>query len=107
MLAIASFVSTEIMACHSPLGETEREVTAASVAEVGNVADVMLTRGGGGAPLASVDKGRVLSGGESVDEGASDIENSWMYCFGASTITQGYIREMVNKGYFAEGEARA
>jgi hypothetical protein len=30
-----------------------------------------------------------------------------MYCFGVSMITLGQIHKMADKGYFAEGEARA
>jgi hypothetical protein len=44
---------------------------------------------------------------DSADGGASDDENSQMYYFGALTITLGKIKEMVEKGYFAESEARA
>jgi hypothetical protein len=36
---------------------------------------------------------------------SSDDESSCTYCFGASTITLDHIREMAEKGYFAEGEA--
>jgi hypothetical protein len=53
-------------------------------------------------------EGRVLSVGrtdESANEGASGNENSWTYSFGASTITLSRIKEMVEKGYFANGEA--
>jgi hypothetical protein len=53
-------------------------------------------------------EGRVLSVGrtdESVNEGASGNENSRTYSFGASTITLSRIKEMVEKGYFANGEA--
>jgi hypothetical protein len=40
------------------------------------------------------------------DGGASDDEKSWTYYFGASTITLGKIKEMVEKGYFTESEAQ-
>jgi hypothetical protein len=50
---------------------------------------------------------RVSPSRGSGDEGVSDNESSRMYCFGALTITLGRIREMVEKGYFAHGEARA
>jgi hypothetical protein len=38
-------------------------------------------------------------------EGASDDENPQTYYFGSSTITVGKIKEMVEKGYFVEGES--
>jgi hypothetical protein len=98
------------MAHCSLLEETEREIAAVSVAEVGNMAEATPMGCGGGALATSDDKGHVLSRGESsdsTDEGISNNENSQTYCFGALTITQGHIREMVDKGYFTEGEARA
>jgi hypothetical protein len=60
--------------------------------------------------VAYGDEGRVSSEGrtnDSTDERASDNENSQTYNFGSSTITLGRIKEMVEKGYFADGEARA
>jgi hypothetical protein len=56
---------------------------------------------------ASDGKGHSLSArrtDDSTDGGASDDENSRTYYFGASTITLGKIKEMVEKGYFAECE---
>jgi hypothetical protein len=44
---------------------------------------------------------------DSLGEGASDDENSRTYYFGPLTITVGKIKEMVEKGYFMEGKARA
>jgi hypothetical protein len=97
------------MACCNPLGETKKEMVDAIEAEMEHVVEVAPT-GGGEAPVASDDEGRISSGGESgnsVDEDASDNENSRAYCFGGSTITQGRIKEMADKGYFMDGEARA
>jgi hypothetical protein len=45
------------------------------------------------------------AGGADTSVGTSDDENSQTYYFGPSTITRGKIKEMVEKGYFAEGEA--
>jgi hypothetical protein len=39
--------------------------------------------------------------------GSLDDENSQTYNFRASTITLGRIKEIVEKGYFADGEAQA
>jgi hypothetical protein len=66
--------------------------------------------GGGEMPGAPDDDGRARSAGATEDStggGASDGENSQTYYFGASTLTLGKIKEMVKKGYFAEGKARA
>jgi hypothetical protein len=66
--------------------------------------------GGDEMPMASSDEGHASSGGgtdDSADERASDNENLQTYNFGASTITLGSIKEMVEKWYFADGEARA
>jgi hypothetical protein len=60
--------------------------------------------------VVSVDESVVSRGGDwggSTDEGASGDESSRTYYFGASTITLDRIREMVEKGYFVEGEERA
>jgi hypothetical protein len=60
--------------------------------------------------VTSSDEGRVLSVGgtdDFADEKASDDESSRTYNFGASTITLGCIKEMVEKGYFADGKAWA
>jgi hypothetical protein len=100
------------MACYSPLSE----VIATNVAEAENM-DTMDHHietthivGGGEMPGASNDDGRALSARATedfADGGASDGELSRTYYFGVSTITLGKIKEMVKKGYFAEGEARA
>jgi hypothetical protein len=56
---------------------------------------------------ASDGEGPALSVGRAdTSIGASDDENSRMYYIGLSTITRDKIKEMVEKGYFAEGEAR-
>jgi hypothetical protein len=97
------------MAHCSPLGEIEKEMAIASVVEMKNVIEVAPTGSGDRAPAASDDESHVLSGADSsdsVDEGSSDNVNSQTYCFGASTITQGHIKEMVDKGYCLDGEAR-
>jgi hypothetical protein len=58
-------------------------------------------------PKASDGEGPALSAeGVETFTGASDDEHSWTYYFGSSTITRGKIKEMVEKGYFIEGEAR-
>jgi hypothetical protein len=52
-------------------------------------------------------RGEALSvEGVKTSAGASDDEHSRTYYFGSSTITRGKIKQMVEKGYFAEGEAR-
>jgi hypothetical protein len=40
-----------------------------------------------------------------LSEGGADNENSWTYYFRSLTITVGKSKEMVEKGYFVEGEA--
>jgi hypothetical protein len=70
---------------------------------------VAQTVGGDEIPTASGEEGRVSSVGgtyDYVDGGASDNENSRTYNFGASTIALGPIKEMVERGYFMDGEAR-
>jgi hypothetical protein len=60
-------------------------------------------------PIASNGEGHLSSpdaADDSLGEGASDDENSQTYYFVSSTITVGKIKEMVEKGYFMEGEAR-
>jgi hypothetical protein len=108
-----SFVRlTEMMARCSPLGE----VAATNVAEAKNVGGCINCDGGGAhrggdeMHVVSSDEGHASSGYgnfDSVDEKASDNENSHTYNFGASTITLGHIKEMEEKGYFVNGEARA
>jgi hypothetical protein len=95
------------MARGRSLEETKRDITAVALVETEVVAEVTPSGGGGEVPAESDGEGHVLSGGEpgdSVDEGASDNENSRTYCFGASTITLSCIKEMSDKGYFVEGE---
>jgi hypothetical protein len=58
---------------------------------------------GGKVPAASDNEGGI---DDSFDGGGSDIENSRTYNFLASTITLGCIKEMVDKEYFVDGEAR-
>jgi hypothetical protein len=93
----------------SPLSE----VAIANVAEVENVdrvtsaAQIVWTVGEN--PTASDGEGHLLSldaADDSLGEGACDDENSWIYYFVSLTITVGKIKEMVEKGYFMEGEAR-
>jgi hypothetical protein len=98
-----------VMAHCSPLGETEKEMATMSVVEMKNVIEVVPTGNGDRAPAASEDESHVSSGADSsdsMDEGASDNVNSQTYCFGASTITQGHIKGMVDKGYYVDGEVR-
>jgi hypothetical protein len=102
--------SPEVMARRSPLSE----VAAANVAEVENadrVADAaemvrMVAKrseaSNGGGHVSSLD-----AGDDSLGEGAFNDKNSRTYYFGSSTITVGKIKEMVEKGYFTEGEGRA
>jgi hypothetical protein len=102
----------KIMAHCSPLSE----ITTTNATEVENLggvestAEVAQTIGGDEVPVAFGDYGRVLSMGRTDDSmggGASDNKNSRTYNFRASTITLDHIKEMVEKGYFADGEARA
>jgi hypothetical protein len=74
------------------------------------VTEVAQAVDGGEGPVVSSDEGCVSSGGRtnnSRDNGISNNENLWMYTFGASTITVGRIKVMVEKGNFADGEAQA
>jgi hypothetical protein len=93
---------------------TLSEVAATNAAEVENVdrvadaAEVVWTVGV--MPRASDGEGHVSSldtGDNLLGEGAPDDKNSRTYYFGSSTITIGNITEMVEKGYFAKGEACA
>jgi hypothetical protein len=106
------FYLAKVMARCSPLSE----IAGANVVEAKNLdvaeipTEVARAVGGGEVPEASDGEGRASSVGgidDSTDGGASDIENSWMYYFVVSTITLGKIKEMVERGYFADGEARA
>jgi hypothetical protein len=74
-----------------------------------SVVEVARTIGADKVPTASDDEKCLLSPGgtdNSLGEGASDDENSWTYNFRTSTITIGRMKEMVEKGYFVDGEAR-
>jgi hypothetical protein len=99
------------MAHCSPLSE----IVVANVAEAENpdrveiAAEATQTIGGDEMPEASNGEGHASSADgtdNSMGGGASDNESSWTYYFKASTITLGKIKEMVEKGYIAEGEAR-
>jgi hypothetical protein len=90
------------------------EVNAANTTEVESqdrvesVMEVARTIGADKVPTASDDEKCLLSLGgtdNSLGEGASDDENSWTYNFRTSTITIGRMKEMVEKGYFVDGEA--
>jgi hypothetical protein len=95
------------MARCSPLGEA-----AATVVEVENIDEAVVaaelerafgencvTSDGENCPAS-------LDAEDALVEGASDGEKLRTYYFGSSTITVGKIKEMVEKGYFLEGEAR-
>jgi hypothetical protein len=94
----------------SPLGEATANIAEAENLDmVDNPAEVARTIGGGEVLGASDGEGPALSAGgtdNSADENASDDENSQTYYFGSSTITRGKIKEMVEKGYFAESKAQ-
>jgi hypothetical protein len=79
--------------------------------EVGTRVRDKTDAGGGEAPAAgSENEDAALGGGgsdDSADADASDNESSHTYCLSTSTITLGRIREMAEKGYFVEGQARA
>jgi hypothetical protein len=90
------------------------EVVAANATEVEDmdkVASVARIAWIVGEILAASDgEGRLLSpdaANDFLSNGASDDENSWTYYFRSSTITIAKINEMVEKGYFVDGEARA
>jgi hypothetical protein len=71
-----------------------REVAATNVSEVENLVGI-------GNLAEVVSSGHASSGGETdgfADNGASDNENSWMYCFGASTITLVVLGKWRRKG---------
>jgi hypothetical protein len=98
----------KVMSRYGPIGE----IAAINTTEVENLDMVDNPLGmfwviGGELSGASDGKGPALSaGGAEISIGASDDGNSRTYYFGPSTITRGKIKEMVEKGYFAEGEAR-
>jgi hypothetical protein len=96
------------MARCSPLSEA-----AATTAEVENIDEAVvaaeLVCAFGEDPAAFDGEKCVTSlGGEDIlSEGVSDNEKSRMYYFGSSTITVIKIKEIEEKGYFTEHEARA
>jgi hypothetical protein len=95
-----------------PLGEvvTANVAKAKNVVETENVMEVVPSVGGDEVHVVSGDEGHAFSRGEANDstgDGASNNENSWVYCFKASTITLGCIKEMTDKGYLVYGKARA
>jgi hypothetical protein len=51
-------------------------------------------------------RGEKLNGEDILSEDAPDNEKSRTYYFGSLTITIGKIKEMEEKGYFTEDEAR-
>jgi hypothetical protein len=97
------------MAHCNPLGEaTTRAVEVENIDRVVVMTDIEWTISEN--PAASDGEERLLSPGtadDSLGEGGSNDENSRTYYFGSSTITIGKIKEMVEKGYFLEGEPRA
>jgi hypothetical protein len=96
------------MVCFSPLSEDAANTT--EVENVDKVASaVEVAQIVGENHVASDGEGCLLSpdvADDSLDEGCSDDENSQSY-FGSLTITVGKIKEMVEKGYFVDGDARA
>jgi hypothetical protein len=92
----------------SPLGEA-----AAAVVEVENMEETMvsaeLERAFGENPVASDGERYAASPNveDDLDEGALDNVKLRMCYFGSLTITISKIKEMKEKGYSSEGEARA
>jgi hypothetical protein len=104
--------SAKIMVCYSPLSEVAatNAVELENFGRVENVAEVTQTTGGDEVPAAFRDEGSVSSvdrSDDSMDGGASNNKNLQTYNIGASTITLSRIKEMVEIGYFVDGEARA
>jgi hypothetical protein len=98
------------MVCCGPFSE----VATANVAEVEDVdkaaSAAMIAWTIGENPAASDGEGCLSSldaADDSLGKGASNDENSRTYYFQSLTITGGKIMEMVEKGYFIDGEARA
>jgi hypothetical protein len=85
----------------SDAAEVESVDRVTNVAEIARTVDENPAASDGEGHLSSLD-----AADDSLGEGASNDENSWTYYFGLSTITVGKIKEMVEKGYFKEGEAR-
>jgi hypothetical protein len=98
----------EVMARYNPLDEV-----VAGMAEVENMDETVvaaeLEHAFKGNPVASNVEQRPVGSDveDTLSEGGSGNENSRTYYFGSSTITVGKIKEMVEKGYFLEGGARA
>jgi hypothetical protein len=96
------------MARCSPLGEA-----AATALEVKNidkpavVAELERAFGENPAVFGGESRRGSLDAKDALIEGGSDGEKLRTYYFGSSTITIGKIKEMVEKGYFLEGEAQA
>jgi hypothetical protein len=91
------------MARCSPLGKVAAIAT--KVENIDEAAVVAKLERAFGKNLATSNgKERVVSpGGEDIlSEGVSDNEKSRTYYFGSSTITVGNIKEIEEKGYFAE-----
>jgi hypothetical protein len=97
------------MARCSPLGEATTNMTEAKdVGRVAGTAEVMQTAGENN--VTSNAEGQLSSPDAaqgSLDKGVSDDENSHTCYFYSSTVTVGKIKEMIEKGYFAQVEARA
>jgi hypothetical protein len=97
------------MACCNPLSEAAASMTEAEgVDKVTSTAEVTQTASEN--HVASDAKGHISSPDTakgSLDEGGSDDENLRTYYFGSLTVTVGKIKEMMEKGYFDESEARA
>jgi hypothetical protein len=97
------------MALCSPLSEAA--ANAVEVENVDKVAGVAVVTWTAGQNVATSNgEGRLLSldaADDSLDEGGSDDENSQTYYFRSSTIIVSKIKEMVEKGYFADGKACA
>jgi hypothetical protein len=99
----------KVMVHCSPLGKATANMTEAedvdkiaSTAEVTQIASENHVAFDAEGRLSSPD---VAEG--SLDEGGCNDENSRTYYFDSSIVTIGKIKEMMEKGYFAEGEARA
>jgi hypothetical protein len=96
------------MACCSPLGEVATDTVEEENMDKAVIA-AEVERALGENPIASDGEKRPMSPNteDTLSEGGSDNENSRPYYFGSSTITVGKIKEIEEKDYFLEGEARA
>jgi hypothetical protein len=98
----------EVIAHCSPLDEV-----ATGIVEVENMDEVVvaaeLERAFRENPTASNVEWRPTSSDveNTLSEGGSGNKNSRTYYFGSTTITIGKIKDMVEKGYFSKGGARA